>query len=369
MPWDIFKNEDGDHCVHKLTPDGEKGKKVSCHDSKEEAKDKMSALYASEDDSKTAGEEEIQGHPESQNNLSDLSEEAQTVGGPETPNMKMESYSQIIRHVSDAWYEQFEWMGYVQDVAPEHVIVQHKKLHWKVPYTIDNGEVSFADNDQWEKVEEKREWVAASKYAIKSINDSRIGAYAVIWGDEDKKDLHGEWFDEETEELKTIFDAMGKIPFLFHHGIDETVKSTVIGAVDVMEEDDVGLWYEAKIREFEAYRKYVEPLINRKALFTSSGTLPGAKRVSKSGQIKRWPIAEITGTHIPAEYRMLELPIDEIKSAYKSVGVDLADFEEKFANEDETQNEFETKGVEEARFRIENEIRQSKLQLLDLEII
>lgn len=376
MPWKVYSEKNGDdtkYCVHELNEDDSKGKKLKCYDEKKAAEDYAAALYANADEMKKSVSVDDSGDHDSNVNNAAKNDSADSIhkGDPPLSNTsKMESYSQIIRHVSDAWHEHTDWsMGYVTDVAPDYIIVCHKKVHWKVPYSMNDGAVTFGDNNEWEKVEEKREWVAAEKYAIKALNDSRIGGYAVLWGDKDRKDLHGEWFDRETEELQTIFKAMGKIPFLFHHGIDETVKSTVIGAVDVMEEDDVGLWYEAKIQEFEAYRQYVEPLINRKALFTSSGTLPGAKRVTKNGQIKRWPIAEITGTHIPAEYRMLQVPIDEIKNAYKSVGVDVADFERQFANADATQNEFETKGVEETRFRIENEIRLSKLQLLDLENI
>lgn len=49
MPYKVYP-EGSKHCVHKLNPDGTKGPKVSggCHDTKQEANDHMSALYASE---------------------------------------------------------------------------------------------------------------------------------------------------------------------------------------------------------------------------------------------------------------------------------------------------------------------------------
>lgn len=57
MPWDIWKNENGEHCVHKKNPDGSKGEKEGCHPTEDEAKDQLSALYASEDKSMKEKEE------------------------------------------------------------------------------------------------------------------------------------------------------------------------------------------------------------------------------------------------------------------------------------------------------------------------
>jgi hypothetical protein len=168
------------------------------------------------------------------------------------------------------------------------------------------------------------------RYAVKALGAKRLGAYGILWGDEENKDLHKEWFDRETRDLKSIFDAMGKIPLIVHHAADEDVKSFVYGEVDVLEEDDTGLWWEAKIKEFKTYRKYVQPLLDRRAMFSSSGTLPAAKRVEKSGRITRWPVAEMTTTWIPAEWRMLERPVDEIKAAYKAIDLnyDFTDVED-----------------------------------------
>lgn len=377
MPWKIYA-EDGMHCVHKLNEDESKGKKVKCFESEKEAKNHMAALYASEEsdmkksadvaDSDNVGVDAV-GETDQDQEPTNSSDSFNTEGSDPGPAAaKAMSYNEIIRAVGDAWYEHNDYVGYVKDVYPDYVIIRVGKQCYKVPYTQDGESYSFAANDQWQKVEMKKEWVEKG-YTVKALGENRVGAYGVLWGDENSKDLHGEYFTKDTEELKAIFDAMGAVPWLFHHAADNTIKSTVVGIVDVMEIDEVGLWYEAKIKEHELYKQYVKPLIDQRALYSSSGTLPGAKRVTKSGKIKRWPIAEMTGTHIPAEWRMLDRPIDQIKSAYKSVGINT-DFEN-FANEDASEGEADTEGTEKVRKTLEAQLyqRKAELELLELDLV
>lgn len=162
--------------------------------------------------------------------------------------------------------------------------------------------------------------------AIKMLGKNRIGGYMVLWGDKDNKDLDKEWFTPQTEELTTIFKAIGKLPWLYDHATDGTVKSTPMAIIDTMETDDIGLWYEAQLDTSNKYIDAVRNLINKRALGTSSGTLPGARKVAKSGEILRWPIVEGSGTTTPADYRQrTERPIAEIKSAFTAIGAELPD--------------------------------------------
>jgi len=162
-------------------------------------------------------------------------------------------------------------------------------------------------------------------YSIKALYEGedgiRIGAYGMLWGDETNKDLHGEFFTPDTEDTMSVFKAMGAIPFIFHHGKLDKIKSFVAGRVVHMETDNVGLYYEAIIKEQELYMEYIKPLIQKQRLFSSSGTLPAAKKVLKSGNITRWPIAEMTGTHVPAEWRMVDHPI--ARKHYEELGLDI----------------------------------------------
>jgi hypothetical protein len=271
------------------------------------------------------------------------------------------SYNTLIHNIEMAWQEQYEYSGWPCDVYSDFVIVHMRKDYWKVPYETTDGKIVFASNDKWTKVEKVSEWVSKSinPYAIKALGEDRIGAYGILWGDESNKDLHGEFFTKDTEELSVMLDQLGGLPFMYHHAADGKLKSTVIGIVDKLESDDVGQWFEARIKDHEAYRKYVKPLIDRQALFPSSGTLPAAKRTKKNGEITRWPIIEMTGTPTPAEYRMLNVPIEEVKSYYKSIGLEFAYHDEN----DDTEYEATRKTTGNEKLRLEASIRQRRLNL------
>ena len=221
-------------------------------------------------------------------------------------------------------------------------------------------------------IEEQEQIIRPLDLSIKSLSEDRVGAYGIIWGDETRKDAHGEYFDQETEDILAIFKSMGAIPFLFHHGADGRIKSTVIGIVDTMEPDDVGLWYEAKIKEQEMYKQYVSRLVQEGKLYSSSGTLPAAKAVKQNGHITRWPVMEMTSTWIPAEFRMIlgGHSIDEMKSYYKSIGIDDVNFSVETEEEVETiETEIETADVEDTVVEVEVETvdTESMKKALDLE--
>lgn len=263
-----------------------------------------------------------------------------------SPDVGAGSYEDAMHVISSAWRDSdSDWRGWVSETYADHVIVRMDKDFWSIDFTVsDDGDITFAEQNLWEKVQLKTEWVAKhvkNLLCIKSLQpkedgEIRIGGYGILWGDEDRKDLHGEFFTKETEELATIQKSMGHIPFMFNHGMDKTLKATVIGMVDTFEEDEIGLWFETKITEHKIYRKYVEPLLESEALYPSSGVLPAAKKSIKStGEITSWPIMEMTGTHIPAEHRMLTTPIATIKQYYpenqdginevfKSIGIEDA---------------------------------------------
>lgn len=158
--------------------------------------------------------------------------------------------------------------------------------------------------------------------AVKRLGGNRIGHYAVLWGDPAKRDLTGEFFTRRTADLDTLFRAVGRLPLLYQHTLDDQLKTSVVGLVDVLSPDDVGLWYEAQLTMASEYRAAMEELIGAGALGTSSGTLPGARRVDRrTGEIKRWAIAELSLTPTPAEPRMMERPAAEIKAAWKAAGL------------------------------------------------
>lgn len=159
---------------------------------------------------------------------------------------------------------------------------------------------------------------------VKRLGGNRVGGYAVLWGDATKRDLTGEFFTPKTEDLETLFKAMGRLPLLYQHAADGVLKAAVVGPVDVLMKDEIGLWYEAQLSMAAQYRDAINGLIEQGALGTSSGTLPAARRVDrKTGRIQRWAIAELSLTPTPAEPRMMERPVAEVAAAFKAVGLDL----------------------------------------------
>lgn len=193
--------------------------------------------------------------------------------------------------------------------------------------------------------------IASNKYAVKSLGENRVGGYMMLWGDENNKDLDDEFFTPETEELTTIFEAMGKLPYLYNHATDKQVKASVVGYIDVLQPDSEGLWYEAQLEQGNQYVAAIQKLISQGRLGTSSGTLPGARKVAKNGQILRWATVEGSATPTPADPRqVLERPIAEIKSAFSQIGLSF-----------EPESGASGEGDEESRLKI-----AAKLKLLDL---
>ena len=211
--------------------------------------------------------------------------------------------------------------AWVDNIYHDHVVVycvingesQLKKLSytWEgdtvVMDDIENGEIVQRADTEYEKPVA----IKGKTTLVKSISEDTVGGYGILFGDSKKRDLHGNWFTEETEGYLSTFRSMGSIPYYFHHGADEDTNEyngvgyTVIGEVVKMGIDDVGVWYEAKIKEHDLYRQKMLPLIEEEALHSSSGTLPLVAKAYQNGEIAVWPIAEMSGTHLPAEPRML----------------------------------------------------------------
>ena len=212
---------------------------------------------------------------------------------------------------------------WVKEIFPDYIIVSYrdndgyKQKRIGYSWTAKN-EITFDDlSEAMDVVAEDAVYVEPTvvKFfdsgemittAVRSVGEDKIGGYTILFGSEKQKDVHGNWFTSKTANMTAIFESIGMLPWIFQHGVDGTVKSTVIGVVDSMGVDEVGVWFTAKIREHEAYKKYVKPLIDAQKLFSSSGALPLAAKALRTGEIINWTIAEISGTHTPAEPRMLE---------------------------------------------------------------
>jgi HK97 family phage major capsid protein len=145
---------------------------------------------------------------------------------------------------------------------------------------------------------------------IKALDDNgRVGGYLVRFSTEADPDLTGDYFTKETD-----FGEFGRLPLLYHHGMDAKIGKRRIGtATNHM--DDAGIWAEAQLELRDEYEKYIFELAKAGKLGYSSGaaahTVDRAEG-NKAAHIKQWYMAEASLTPTPAEYRNTVMPIKSL---------------------------------------------------------
>jgi hypothetical protein len=113
------------------------------------------------------------------------------------------------------------------------------------------------------------------------------------------KDIHGDDFGPDTD---FCLDWFEKRPLLYEHGTDAKLQHSKIGTVISHEERDDGIWVQAQLDTASRYKKAVEKLIERQALYFSGGALDYLIKGSKSDpkHATRWPWVELSLTPKPA---------------------------------------------------------------------
>jgi phage head maturation protease len=287
--------------------------------------------------------------------------------------MGYRSYSAYIESAWETGSSDLRY-SYVRDVFPSHIIVSMEygahAAAYKVTYSVGESGVEF-DKENMVKVQLKVEWVnkslsPKSPLAVKSLGDNKIGGYAIVWGNEAQKDLDGQYFTKDTEDLVTIFKSMGKIPWLVQHAADEVIKSVPVAEVTTLEPDSTGLWFEAKVIAHDLYRNYVSRLIEAGKLYSSVGALPASVKAEKSGYISRFAVAELSGTWSPADPHQVISGhrVEQLKSFYKDIGVNSDLFEqESDAEQDVRQPDAE----EAAEMLLSAELIQIEREWLELQ--
>ncbi len=159
---------------------------------------------------------------------------------------------------------------------------------------------------------------APARTAVKMLDaeHGRVGGYLVVWGDPSQTDLQGEYFTPQTD---LGLDWYPRRPLLYHHGLDEALGPTVIGQIEVMQKDSVGVWVEAQLEMRSAWARAVLELVERGVLGWSSGSLPHLVEVAADGRIERWPIVEGSLTPTPAEPRFTDAVT--VKAAFEALGL------------------------------------------------
>jgi phage head maturation protease len=143
---------------------------------------------------------------------------------------------------------------------------------------------------------------------VKALPGGRVGGYLVKFSTADDPDLAGDFFTPDTD-----FDLYeGKrLPVLYDHGLDETLKRRKLGRASA-KADDVGVWVEAQLELRDEYEKSVYELARQGKLGWSSGSashLTERKSVGGAKQIVEWPIVEASLTPRPCEPRAECMPL------------------------------------------------------------
>ena len=163
--------------------------------------------------------------------------------------------------------------------------------------------------------------MTSSPHTVKALEGAsgRVGGYLVVWGSPAARDLQDEYFTPATE---LGLDWFERRPVLYHHGLDGAVKTAVIGAIDTLTPDAIGVWAEAQLDLHQKYARAVHRLVERGALSWSSGSLPHLVDVEPDGRIARWPVVEGSLTPSPAEPRRTD--VRTLKTAFALLGLDPA---------------------------------------------
>jgi HK97 family phage major capsid protein len=152
-----------------------------------------------------------------------------------------------------------------------------------------------------------------------SPDAARIGGYLLRWGSAAERDLHGDYFSPQTE---LGLDWYERRPMLYQHGLDDSLKAAVMGQIDHLHADEVGLWAEAQLDLRHRYADHIRRLIEQGALFWSSGSLPHLVQREADGHLRRWIIVEGSLTPTPAEPRLAQAQL--LRQAYEQLGLDAA---------------------------------------------
>lgn len=156
---------------------------------------------------------------------------------------------------------------------------------------------------------------------VKSLGEDRIGGYLALWGDEDTKDLVGEFFSPETD---FWLGTWGSLPALYHHGYNPELRGfkSIVGTWDTFKKDHIGLWVEGELKKHHEYREAIDRLISEKSMYLSSGALPkpGYIDIEENGHIKSWAVIEGSLTPTPMEHRLAN--IDFLKSTIDLGAID-----------------------------------------------
>lgn len=312
MEYTVAQDETtGKWCVHQMT-DGQMGKRMrgSCRDTKAEAEQVMADMMKDETKSLKCMDEYVY-VPYGVTSIADAMAAEEAKHQAHELRHLVGVFQGVVDNI--LWSAEVADKGDAIEAAAKELAAMLRK-----PVEMKSAPGNPGDDD----IDDPDDGLGPDDLTtVKFIGENRIGNYAVLWGNENKRDLYRQWFTPDTRDLTAIFDATGKLPLLYDHAMNGSVKTAVVGVVDTLKMDDTGLWYEAELRRATDYDEAIRKLIRDGKLKTSSQTLASAMSVSKSGHIEQWVIAEISLTPTPAEPRMAAVEV--LRAAFTEIGCDI----------------------------------------------
>lgn len=343
MPWHISKQDDK-FCVVKDDTD----EIVTCHDTMQQAKDHLAALYANEPSAAKAGRKISRAN---MTRIQQIADHAYAMGAKppapdSTPLGKAErSLGEQMQAVSMA-VSMASGMSdycYVEDVFDTYVIIEMGDTHYQADYsTSTDGAVTLAARDAWVEVEEVWQPIAASAakaglllqdsqvthYAsIKAMGDRQLEVLVSYYGHKNGKDAHGEYFSPRTDFAVEDFPTP---PLLYYHGYDEAnrkmSKPVVTGKFVSRRNTTQGhaLLYQLKSGKY-ADLQWSAAL--KGECVVSPGTVGHLIRKSdRDGELLYWPLAEVSAWDYsdkrkPANLHSVAAPV--LKALYLAEGLTL----------------------------------------------
>lgn len=135
--------------------------------------------------------------------------------------------------------------------------------------------------------------------AIKAVGNGMIEGHLIVFTDPTRKDLTGQFFDQETERYEEdcpLEDAR----VMFHHGLNDAIGIRRIGRITKATVDDVGVFVQGVLNERDEYEKAIYDLAKKGKLGWSSGALPQTVKVARNGHIEAWGVIDASLTPTPA---------------------------------------------------------------------
>jgi hypothetical protein len=149
-----------------------------------------------------------------------------------------------------------------------------------------------------------RSSLSPRRAAITALDDvlGEIEGYIHVWNPPGSVDEYGTWFDRESPpELALDFLPL---PVSYEHAMDKIVAKEIVGKIERLWFDDVGLRFSAQLNRASPFFQRIVNEIRAGKLATSSATAEHLSEFDADGRFVKWWLSELALTADPAENTM-----------------------------------------------------------------